>query len=174
MDVLKKISSKTNNSKSSAYDFFFDRIDYCLNKGRGFSLFNADEDSITSFLEQCNHKACSPLVVRLSAIENSPLDMLDPQKFVVIVQDLAYPEFFERASTDRGQVGLSPLVQTYLDLFFLLSGTGRVRASAGQRGRPPQEFFAGDLFPSGRTDFYLAGPLKLSICLTGFSKLITA
>ncbi len=89
MDVLKKISSITNNPKTSAYDFFFGRIDYCLCKGKGFSLFDTDEDSITSFLEQCNHKGYSPLVVPLSAVENSPLDMMDSQKLVIIVQDLS-------------------------------------------------------------------------------------
>jgi hypothetical protein len=29
-------------------------MDYCLGKGKAFTLFNADNASITSFLEQCD------------------------------------------------------------------------------------------------------------------------
>jgi len=34
------------------FDFFFDRLDTCLRKGRGFSLFQADAACVTDFSEQ--------------------------------------------------------------------------------------------------------------------------
>src|SRR6266498_3737797 len=96
MDTLQRISSITH-TEIPTYDFFFNRIDYCLSKGKGFSVFNADDRSITSFAEQCSRKGFSPLTVNLSFIKDALTNIPDSPIFVTLIQDLPYSEFLERA-----------------------------------------------------------------------------
>ena len=44
------------NPEARSFDFFFDRLDTCLRKGRGFSLFQADDACVTDFSEQCGRQ----------------------------------------------------------------------------------------------------------------------
>lgn len=97
MDILQKISSITN-AQTSAYDFFFKKIDYCLRKGRGFSVFNADQGSITSFSEECSRKGFSPPTIKLSALEEALLSLPEKPGFVILIQDLSYRQFLDRAA----------------------------------------------------------------------------
>jgi ATP-dependent DNA helicase UvrD/PcrA len=97
MDTLPRIATITKPS-TCTYDFFFDKIDYCLSKGKGFSLFNADQDSITNFLKQCTQKGFAPLTVRLSSLESALANQPTFSKFVIIIQDLPYADFLEQAS----------------------------------------------------------------------------
>ncbi len=69
MDTLPRISAIAQ-PKVYTYDFFFNKIDYCLSKGKGFSLFNADEVAIASFLKSCAQKGFAPLTLRLSSLES--------------------------------------------------------------------------------------------------------
>jgi hypothetical protein len=69
MDTLQRISAVIA-PKSCTYDFFFHKIDTCLSKGRGFSVFNADEASITNFVKRCTQKGFAPLTIRLSSLES--------------------------------------------------------------------------------------------------------
>jgi len=96
MDTLQRISSITH-TEIPTYDFFFNRIDYCLSKGKGFSVFNADDRSITSFAEQCSRKGFSPLTVKLSFIKDALTNIPDSPIFVTLIQDLPYSEFLEWA-----------------------------------------------------------------------------
>ena len=89
MDTLRSISSIID-TKAHPYDFFFNKIDYCVRKGKGFSLFNADHASITSFLEQCNRKGFSPLTAKFSSIEDTISAIPTSPKFVTLIQDLPY------------------------------------------------------------------------------------
>ena len=82
----------------ASYDFFFKNLDYNLNKGKGFSLFNADEAAIASFIDQCKQHGFPPLVIRLSSLGDSTPKFQEPYGFVVIIQDLPFPEFLNRAS----------------------------------------------------------------------------
>src|SRR5688572_4439881 len=68
MNTLQTISSTA--TKNSSYGFFFDRIDYCLSKGKAFTLFNAEEASIAGFLEQCDQRGFHPFTVKFSSIES--------------------------------------------------------------------------------------------------------
>ena len=97
MDTLQRISAITE-PKTYTYDFFFNKIDYCLSKGKGFSLFNASEASITNFLKRCTQKGFAPLTIRLSSLENVLAKAPTLSKFVIIIQDLHYPDFLEQAS----------------------------------------------------------------------------
>jgi DNA helicase II / ATP-dependent DNA helicase PcrA len=84
-----------------SFDFFFDRLDTCLRKGRGFSLFLADEGSVSGFSEQCQKRGLAPLTVRLSALQRGEATLPDGSvspPFVILIQDLSYAEFGDQAS----------------------------------------------------------------------------
>ncbi|HEX5942048.1 MAG TPA: UvrD-helicase domain-containing protein, partial [Anaerolineales bacterium] len=93
--------------EARSFDFFFERLDTCLRKGRGFSLFQADAACVTDFSEGCERRGLTPLTVQLSAIQNglatwpawsaSPASSASPP-FVILIQDLSYAEFLEMAS----------------------------------------------------------------------------
>jgi superfamily I DNA/RNA helicase/very-short-patch-repair endonuclease len=97
MDTLQVISSIAT-TEAPTYDFFFNRLDYCLSKGRGFSLFNADDASIASFLEQCGRKGFNPFIIKFSALEDALSNMPDSPQFVVVIQDLSYAGSLKQAS----------------------------------------------------------------------------
>jgi ATP-dependent DNA helicase UvrD/PcrA len=97
MDTSQIISSIAT-TEAATYDFFFNRLGYCLSKGRGFSLFNADDASIASFLEQCGRKGFSPFTIKFSALENELSSMPDSPQFVVVIQDLPYSESLKQAA----------------------------------------------------------------------------
>jgi hypothetical protein len=97
MDTLQIIPSITT-TEAPVYEFFFNRLDYCLSKGRGFSLFNADDASIASFLEQCGRKGYSPFTIKFSDLEDALASMPASPQFVVVVQDLPYAESLKRAT----------------------------------------------------------------------------
>jgi len=80
------------------YDFFFDNIEYNLSKGKGFSLFDTDEAAITDFADQCVQKGYSPCTIRLSTLGDSPPNLPASKDFVVIIQDLPFKEFLQRAA----------------------------------------------------------------------------
>jgi DNA helicase-2/ATP-dependent DNA helicase PcrA len=81
-----------------SYDFFFKYLDYNLSKGRGISLFEADKNAITSFTDQAALQGCSPLTFRLSSLGDAAPELPDPQNFAVIIQDLPFPDFLDRAA----------------------------------------------------------------------------
>jgi DNA helicase-2/ATP-dependent DNA helicase PcrA len=97
MDTLPRISAIIE-PKVDPYDFFFDKIDYCLSKGKGFSLFDADEVAITSFLKSCTQKGFAPLTIRLSSLESVLCGQPVFSKFVILIQDLPYADFLGKAS----------------------------------------------------------------------------
>src|SRR5690349_18542870 len=97
MDTLQKIAALTE-PKACTYDFFFNNIDICLSKGKGFSLFNADEAAITNFLKRSAQKGLAPLTIRLSSVQTILSNPPALSKFVIIIQDLPYDEFLEHAS----------------------------------------------------------------------------
>jgi hypothetical protein len=81
-----------------SYDFFFKNLDYNLSKGRGISLFEADKNAITSFTDQAALQGCSPLTFRLSSLGDAAPELPGPQNFAVIIQDLPFPDFLDRAA----------------------------------------------------------------------------
>jgi superfamily I DNA/RNA helicase/very-short-patch-repair endonuclease len=81
-----------------SYDFFFKELDYNLSKGRGFSLFEADEAAIASFADRCVRNGCSPFTIRLSALTDSPPELPGSPACVVIIQDLPWEEFLKQAA----------------------------------------------------------------------------
>ena len=80
------------------FDFFFDRLDTCLRKGRGFSLFQADAACMTDFVEQCERKGRVPFTIHLSSVQTGAGEIPTAPGFVIIVQDLPYADFMERAA----------------------------------------------------------------------------
>lgn len=97
MDLL-KILNQPSKSTQASYDFFFNALDYNLSKGRGFSLFDADELAITHFLEECQSNGFLPGTIRLSALAGSEPNYPVAAGFVLVVQDLPFPEFLKVAS----------------------------------------------------------------------------
>jgi DNA helicase-2/ATP-dependent DNA helicase PcrA len=103
MDTAHTISS-TAGLKASSYGFFFDRIDYCLSKGKAFTLFNADNASITGFLERCDQAGFQPFTVKFSSIESSISSIPASPQFVTLIQDLTYEECMEKATLIADQL----------------------------------------------------------------------
>jgi DNA helicase II / ATP-dependent DNA helicase PcrA len=97
MTTLQTIPS-TACTKAPLYGFFFDRMDYCLSKGKAFTLFNADNASLASFFEQCDRKGFHPFTVKLSSVETSVSSIPTSPQFVTLIQDLSYEECMENAS----------------------------------------------------------------------------
>jgi hypothetical protein len=81
-----------------SYDFFFENLSYNLSKGRGLSLFEADESAIRSFADQAALQGCSPFTIRLSSLGDAPPKLPDLHDFAVIIQDLPFSNFLERAA----------------------------------------------------------------------------
>ena len=92
--------SPAPNPEPPRFDFFFDRLETCQRKGRGFSLFQADAACLTEFSEQCRRRGLAPLTIHLSSYQfesDLPAGPALPA-FVVLVQDLSYADFLDRAS----------------------------------------------------------------------------
>jgi DNA helicase II / ATP-dependent DNA helicase PcrA len=99
MDKLPGTLPRTNPATAARhFDFFFDRLDACLRKGRGFSLFQADAASVNDFSEQCDRMGQSPFTIHLSAVQSGAGNIPTTAGFVILIQDLSYPEFLDRAS----------------------------------------------------------------------------
>ena len=81
-----------------AFDFFFNNLDYNLSKGKGFSLFNADEAAVKRFTDQCKQYSYSPQTIRLSSLADTLPEFPEPQDFVIIIQDLPFNEFLNRSA----------------------------------------------------------------------------
>src|SRR5215211_2921366 len=85
------------NTEPRSFDFFFDRLDTCLRKGRGFSLFQADATCVTDFSEQCERRGMAPFTIHFSSVQTGAGD-IPASPFVILVQDLSHAEFMERAA----------------------------------------------------------------------------
>src|SRR6266508_6706920 len=85
------------NPVTRNFEFFFDRLDTCLRKGRGFSLFQADAPCVADFSEQCERRGVAPFTIHLSSVQTGAGD-IPASPFVILVQDLSYAEFMERAA----------------------------------------------------------------------------
>ena len=96
MELLQSDSTVSTIAPLS-YDFFFKNLEYNLSKGKGFSVFEADEIAITSFADQCARNGCSPSTVRLSSLSDSTPEVPTPSGFIVIIQDLPFEDFLQRA-----------------------------------------------------------------------------
>ncbi|HJR80965.1 MAG TPA: UvrD-helicase domain-containing protein [Anaerolineales bacterium] len=80
-----------------SFDFFFDRLDTCLRKGRGFSLFHADAACVADFSAQCERRGLAPFTIYLSSVQSGSGNIPASPGFVILIQDLSYAEFLERA-----------------------------------------------------------------------------
>ena len=88
----------STNSSARDYGFFLANREYCLAKGKGFSLFNASAREVENFVEQCLQQGLQPLIIKLSDAEALPPKLPEPPAFVILVQDLSYTEFLGQAS----------------------------------------------------------------------------
>src|SRR5215216_7139962 len=86
------------NLEARRFDFFFDRLESCLRKGRGFSLFRADDASVTEFSEGCKRRGLAPFTIRLSTYLNELADLPAAPGFVILIQDLSYADFLDQVS----------------------------------------------------------------------------
>ena len=114
-----------------SFAFFFDRLDTCLRKGRGFSLFHADAGCVTDFSDECERRGLTPLTIYLSALQNgsgilpawSALGSPASQPFVILIQDLSYAQFLDQASLIADRL-VFPLWFRRIPICFF-SGLGR-------------------------------------------------
>src|SRR5512138_3832304 len=100
MNELPGYSTQTTAAAPS-FDFFFERLESCLRKGRGFSLFQADGACVSEFAEGCERRGLAPLTVALSALDEGLAHLPENPpsgRFVVVIQDVSYGEFVEMAS----------------------------------------------------------------------------
>ncbi len=123
MELVQHTSASFEIAPAS-YDFFFKNLDYNLSKGRGFSLFNADETAIKSFADQSALQGCSPSTIRLSSLGDTLPELPGPQNFTVIIQDLPFPEFLERAAFIADKLIFPLWFKRTSICFFSISGRG--------------------------------------------------
>jgi DNA helicase-2/ATP-dependent DNA helicase PcrA len=91
----------TTRTEPLRFEFFFDRLDTCRRKGRGFSLFHADAQSVADFSSGCQQRGLAPRIVQLSSIQADEVDPAEETAaapFVILIQDLEYADFLEIAS----------------------------------------------------------------------------
>ena len=123
MELLRSTSFHSSISALS-YNFFFENIEYNLSKGKGFSLFKADEAAIASFADQCTQKGFAPLTIRLSSLGDSVPKLPKAPEFIVIVQDLPFLDFLNRVSFIADQL-IFPLWFRRISIcFFSIPGRG--------------------------------------------------
>jgi DNA helicase II / ATP-dependent DNA helicase PcrA len=80
------------------FGFFLKDLGDCLDKGRGFSLFNADAHVSERFTEQCCQQGLKPLTFRLSSKETLAQNYPEGPAFVIVIQDLPYADFLNQAA----------------------------------------------------------------------------
>ena len=81
-----------------SFNFFFDRLDTCLRKGRGFSLFQAEAADVEDFSGQCQRRGLTPLTIPLSTAQDGLEGISTETPFVILIQDLTYADFVDQAS----------------------------------------------------------------------------
>jgi DNA helicase-2/ATP-dependent DNA helicase PcrA len=101
---LTEVTSPLSIEDQSYFDHFFEQFEYNLEIGRGFSLFNADESAIADFIERCKQSGFSPPAIRFSATGDTTPVPPNLQNFVIIIQDLSFPEFLNRAAFFADQI----------------------------------------------------------------------
>jgi len=105
-----------------SYDFFFEDLDTNLSHGKGFSHYEVDESAISSFADQCARKGCSPTTIRLSTLGDTPPNIPTTKSFVVIIQDLPFEDFLERAAFIADQLIFPLWFKRISTCFFSMPG----------------------------------------------------
>ena len=122
MDKLPAFSPQAK-PEARSFDFFFDRLDTCLRKGRGLSLFHADEACLNDFSEGCKRRGLAPWTIRLSSLQDGSADPPASSPFVILIQDLLYTDFMDTASLIADRL-IFPLWFRRIPICFF-SGLGR-------------------------------------------------
>jgi DNA helicase-2/ATP-dependent DNA helicase PcrA len=86
--------------ESRIFDFFFDRLESSLRKGRGLSLFQADAAWVEAFSDACRRRGLAPFTIHVSAIQNGSASASAwttgaAPPFAVLVQDVACADFVD-------------------------------------------------------------------------------
>ncbi len=123
MELIEKTISSPDCLLPS-YDFFFNVFDYNLSKGKGFSLFDANEAAIASFTDECKQRGFLPFTLRLSSIGESIPELPKSAGSIAIVQDLPFPEFLAQASLIADKVIFPLWFRRVPIYFFSLLGRG--------------------------------------------------
>jgi DNA helicase II / ATP-dependent DNA helicase PcrA len=97
---METFSTNTPPTMSEQLDFgfFLNNLSECLDRERGFSLFNADARAADCFMEQCHQQGLKPLIFRLSSKETLSQNFPEAPAFVIVIQDLPYAEFLNQAA----------------------------------------------------------------------------
>src|SRR5215212_8536244 len=115
------------NREARRFDFFFDRLEALfVRKGRGFSVFQADAPCVENFLEGCQQRGLAPVTLYLSSFQDGSVDLgagLASSPFLILIQDLAYAEFLDRAAPIADRLVFPAWFQRLPICFF--SGLGR-------------------------------------------------
>lgn len=85
-------------TKVSDYLFFLNHLNFCLERGRGFSLFHAPQGEAERFAALCREKSLDPVIVRASSPQQMERDFCTINQPVIFVQDLSLPDFLAKAS----------------------------------------------------------------------------
>ena len=119
-----QITSMPSFTYRFPYDFFFKNIKHNLDTGKGICLFGVEEPVITEFTEHCKQAGFAPESIRFSSIGDISPNLPNSQNFVIIIQDLPFPEFLKRAASFADQV-IFPLWYKRVPIcFFSISERG--------------------------------------------------
>ncbi len=122
----KRMASGTSSLMRTTmnYSFFFDHLEYCQARGRGFSIFNADAQAIENFTDQCGQKEIPRIVARLSEKDTFLRNYSSITGLAVIIQDLPAPEFLQKAGEIADKLIYPLWFQRIPICFFSLAGRG--------------------------------------------------
>jgi len=90
---------KPNTKTTPTFEFFFKRLDYYLDKGKGFSVFLANEAVIQQFLSRCQEEKIAVQFVRISALPEGINELPSNGLLTVVIQDLPFDQFFNKIQT---------------------------------------------------------------------------
>src|SRR5215813_6560872 len=86
------------NPNDRRFAFFFDRLEYCFQKGKGFSLFQADPESLAVFATQCERRGLHPFTIQLSSLHSALEQMPKALSMMILIQDLPHSELLAEAT----------------------------------------------------------------------------
>lgn len=81
------------------FTFFFERLNYFLSKGRGFSIFNSNEKIKDQFLSECRKNKLKTFYAESSSLTKSEISKLSKYNIIVLYQDLPFDRFIAEVQT---------------------------------------------------------------------------
>lgn len=78
---------------TSNFEFFTAKADYFLSQGKGFSLFNSNQNDWSHFIEICQAKHIATSIIHCSRFEPETTNLNSDNTVAIIIQDLDLQKF---------------------------------------------------------------------------------